>query len=74
MSAVRDCLITVARLDAGDITSETGLCDDLSHERCARTSKRMNQRRSPTIRRRRLGAELRRYRDVAGVTIDVVAD
>ncbi|HET9518644.1 MAG TPA: helix-turn-helix transcriptional regulator [Actinoplanes sp.] len=34
----------------------------------------MNQRRSPTIRRRRLGAELRRYRDVAGVTIDVVAD
>lgn len=34
----------------------------------------MNQRRSPTIRRRRLGAELRKYRDAAGVTIDVVAD
>ncbi|MFI5936070.1 helix-turn-helix domain-containing protein [Actinoplanes sp. NPDC051494] len=34
----------------------------------------MNPRRSPTIRRRRLGAELRRYRDGAGVTIDVVAD
>ncbi len=34
----------------------------------------MNQRRSPTIRRRRLGAELRRHRDAAGVTIDVVAD
>ena len=28
----------------------------------------MNPRRSPTIRRRRLGAELRRYRDAAGVT------
>ncbi len=34
----------------------------------------MNPRRSPTIRRRRLGAELRRYRDSAGVTIDVVAE
>ncbi|WP_148308241.1 helix-turn-helix domain-containing protein [Actinoplanes friuliensis] len=34
----------------------------------------MNPRRSPTIRRRRLGAELRRYRDAAGVTIDVVAE
>jgi transcriptional regulator with XRE-family HTH domain len=34
----------------------------------------VNPRRSPTIRRRRLGAELRRYRDAAGVTIDVVAD
>jgi hypothetical protein len=34
----------------------------------------VNQRRSPTIRRRRLGAELRKYRDAAGVTIDVVAD
>lgn len=33
----------------------------------------MNPRRSPTIRRRRLGAELRRHRDNAGVTIDVVA-
>jgi transcriptional regulator with XRE-family HTH domain len=33
----------------------------------------VNPRRSPTIRRRRLGAELRRYRDSAGVTIDVVA-
>jgi hypothetical protein len=32
------------------------------------------QRRSPTIRRRRLGAELRRLRETAGVTIDVVAD
>ncbi|MGA5305212.1 helix-turn-helix domain-containing protein [Nucisporomicrobium flavum] len=34
----------------------------------------MNPRRSPTIRRRRLGAELRRHRDGAGVTIEVVAD
>src|ERR1044071_5780969 len=34
----------------------------------------VNARRSPTIRRRRLGAELRRYRETAGVTIDVVAD
>jgi transcriptional regulator with XRE-family HTH domain len=34
----------------------------------------VNPRRSPTIRRRRLGAELRRYRDAAGVTIEVVAD
>ncbi|BFU48062.1 helix-turn-helix domain-containing protein [Krasilnikovia sp. MM14-A1004] len=34
----------------------------------------MIQRRSPTIRRRRLGAELRKYRESASVTIDVVAD
>ncbi|MFI5893300.1 helix-turn-helix domain-containing protein [Actinoplanes sp. NPDC051513] len=34
----------------------------------------MNQRRSPTIRRRRLGVELRRHREDAGITIDVVAD
>src|SRR5689334_14589271 len=34
----------------------------------------VNARRSPTIRRRRLGAELRRYRETAGVTIEVVAD
>jgi transcriptional regulator with XRE-family HTH domain len=34
----------------------------------------VNQRRSPTIRRRRLGVELRRHREAAGVTIDVVAD
>jgi len=34
----------------------------------------VTQRRSPTIRRRRLGAELRRLREGAGVTIDVVAD
>lgn len=34
----------------------------------------MNARRSPTIRRRRLGAELRRHREAAGVTIDVVAE
>jgi transcriptional regulator with XRE-family HTH domain len=32
------------------------------------------QRRSPTIRRRRLGAELRRRRETAGITIEVVAD
>jgi hypothetical protein len=32
------------------------------------------QRRSPTIRRRRLGAELRRHRDAAGVTIDAMAE
>jgi transcriptional regulator with XRE-family HTH domain len=31
-------------------------------------------RRSPTVRRRRLGLELRRLREAAGVTIDVVAD
>jgi transcriptional regulator with XRE-family HTH domain len=29
---------------------------------------------SPTVRRRRLGAELRRYREAAGLTIDHVAD
>ena len=34
----------------------------------------MNQHRSPTIRRRRLGVELRRHREAARVTIDVVAD
>ena len=34
----------------------------------------MNQRRSPTIRRRRLGSELRRLREEAHVTIDVVAE
>ncbi|HEY0700154.1 MAG TPA: helix-turn-helix transcriptional regulator [Micromonospora sp.] len=34
----------------------------------------MSERRSPTIRRRRLGAELRRRREAAGVTIDVVAE
>jgi transcriptional regulator with XRE-family HTH domain len=34
----------------------------------------VNQRRSPTIRRRRLGTELRRLREQAHVTIDVVAD
>ncbi|MEU4245122.1 helix-turn-helix transcriptional regulator [Actinoplanes sp. NPDC026619] len=34
----------------------------------------MNHHRSPTIRRRRLGVELRRHREAAGVTIDVVAD
>src|SRR5689334_21582026 len=33
----------------------------------------VNTRRSPTIRRRRLGAELRRHREAAGITIDVVA-
>jgi transcriptional regulator with XRE-family HTH domain len=34
----------------------------------------VNTRRSPTIRRRRLGVELRRHRETAGVTIDVVAE
>lgn len=34
----------------------------------------MTERRSPTIRRRRLGAELRRLREGAGVTIDGVAE
>jgi len=34
----------------------------------------VNQRRSPTIRRRRLGFELRRYREQSGLTIDAVAD
>ncbi|WDZ86075.1 helix-turn-helix domain-containing protein [Micromonospora cathayae] len=34
----------------------------------------MSERRSPTIRRRRLGAELRRLRDEAGITIDAVAE
>ncbi|MEV4627504.1 helix-turn-helix transcriptional regulator [Micromonospora sp. NPDC049523] len=34
----------------------------------------MSERRSPTIRRRRLGAELRRLREAAGVTIEVVAE
>jgi DNA-binding transcriptional regulator YiaG len=44
-------------------------------ERChAVPEVRVNQRRSPTIRRRRLGTELRRLREEAHVTIDVVAD
>jgi transcriptional regulator with XRE-family HTH domain len=34
----------------------------------------VTERRSPTIRRRRLGAELRRRRDAAGVTIEGVAE
>ena len=34
----------------------------------------MTQRRSPTVRRRRLGAELRKHREEAGVTIEVVAE
>lgn len=34
----------------------------------------MSERRSPTIRRRRLGAELRQHREAAGVTIETVAD
>ncbi|MEJ3742303.1 helix-turn-helix transcriptional regulator [Actinomycetes bacterium KLBMP 9797] len=34
----------------------------------------MTERRSPTIRRRRLGAELRRRRELAGVTIEAVAE
>jgi len=34
----------------------------------------VTERRSPTIRRRRLGAELRRRREAAGVTIDAVAE
>jgi transcriptional regulator with XRE-family HTH domain len=39
-----------------------------------RETEGVNPRRSPTIRRRRLGVELRRHREAAGVTIDVVAD
>ena len=34
----------------------------------------MTERRSPTVRRRRLGFELRRLRERAGVTIEYVAD
>ena len=34
----------------------------------------MATRPSPTLRRRRLGLELRRYRDRAGVTIEAVAE
>ena len=34
----------------------------------------VSERRSPTIRRRRLGAELRRQREAAGITIEVVAE
>ncbi|GIF24893.1 transcriptional regulator [Paractinoplanes tereljensis] len=39
-----------------------------------RETEAVNLHRSPTIRRRRLGVELRRHREEAGVTIDVVAD
>jgi transcriptional regulator with XRE-family HTH domain len=39
-----------------------------------RETEDVNQHRSPTIRRRRLGFELRRHREAAGITIDVVAD
>src|ERR1700754_250892 len=38
-----------------------------------RETELVNQQRSPTIRRRRLGVELRRHREAAGVTIDTVA-
>jgi transcriptional regulator with XRE-family HTH domain len=34
----------------------------------------MTTRRSPTVRRRRLGLELRRLREAAGITIEAVAD
>jgi hypothetical protein len=34
----------------------------------------VTERRSPTVRRRRLGLELRRRRELAGLTIDQVAD
>ncbi|MGC4808397.1 helix-turn-helix domain-containing protein [Micromonospora sp. DT233] len=34
----------------------------------------MSERRGPTIRRRRLGNELRRHRDAAGITIEAVAE
>src|SRR5215831_18516860 len=34
----------------------------------------MTTRQSPTVRRRRLGLELRRLRETAGVTIEYVAD
>jgi transcriptional regulator with XRE-family HTH domain len=34
----------------------------------------VTSRRSPTVRRRRLGLELRRLREAAGITIEVVAD
>src|SRR5215467_14477500 len=34
----------------------------------------MTVRQSPTVRRRRLGLELRRLREAAGVTIETVAD
>jgi len=34
----------------------------------------LSERRSPTIRRRRLGAELRQHREAAGVTIETVAE
>jgi transcriptional regulator with XRE-family HTH domain len=34
----------------------------------------VTERRGPTIRRRRLGAELRRHRDTAGITIETVAE
>ena len=33
----------------------------------------VNQHQSPTIRRRRLGVELRRHREAAAITIDIVA-
>ena len=39
-----------------------------------RETEGVNQHRSPTIRRRRLGVELRRHREAAGITIDVVAE
>jgi AraC-like DNA-binding protein len=38
-----------------------------------RETEGVNQQRSPTIRRRRLGMEMRRHREAAGVTIDAVA-
>jgi transcriptional regulator with XRE-family HTH domain len=61
-----------------EITRETGTDKRRTAEHLAVSAVApevsVNPRRSPTIRRRRLGAELRRHRDGAGVTIDVVAD
>jgi transcriptional regulator with XRE-family HTH domain len=71
MSAVSEQLITRSRLKDLLTYRETGH-DIAARVRISEVS--VNQRRSPTIRRRRLGAELRRLRESAGVTIDVVAD
>src|SRR5580704_13028733 len=51
------------------IVSATYICNLLSHERG-----QMPARSSPTVKRRRLAAELRRYREAASLTIDEVAD
>src|SRR2546423_14737573 len=59
------CLVQVA----GRAFHPSEMVKSLHGERCG-----MTIRHSPTVRRRRLGIELRRLREAAGITIEAVAD